>query len=394
MNAKNALHLIQACIRNLLIQEPFWGSMASMLHKKLDENITALSLDISDDFRWTLSINPHFWQTTKRSETQQQGLIKHQLLHLLFRHPQSMSHFADALYFNMAADLVVNQFLLPAQFHEQDFSLQKLPPKYRNLAYRDVGFYYDLLLKIATENAALMQELCTKFSTEQKEFLIWASWENIFRQASSDSLLQNQTEKLWQTCYTKNTSPELERLVSLLPNAPSKNVTTISWKKILRNFVKNERANVMKYSLRRPSKRYGTVPGLSHKRNLVLWIVVDTSASISDAMLQVFWHEIRQISLQKDTQIWLVSSDYRVHQVQKFRARQSPQIFVGKGSTDFSPALQYIQTKNTPTVIYFTDGKAAAPLIKINYPLLWCIVADAAHTQAFDDFPGKVIFLQ
>ncbi|MEZ4685622.1 MAG: hypothetical protein R3B47_06025 [Bacteroidia bacterium] len=74
------------------------------------------------------------------------GLIKHELLHIVFKHLTLRSKFPLKMLFNIAADIVVNQYIERDQLPEspvlfQDFTALGIEPG------KDVGYYYEKLLK-------------------------------------------------------------------------------------------------------------------------------------------------------------------------------------------------------------------------------------------------------
>ncbi|MCO6482293.1 MAG: hypothetical protein J5I62_05820, partial [Flavobacteriales bacterium] len=62
-----------------------------------------------------MSINPGFWDKDLTDETYRYGGIKHEILHIALRHILMVDKFAHKQIFNIAADIVVNQYVSPDQ---------------------------------------------------------------------------------------------------------------------------------------------------------------------------------------------------------------------------------------------------------------------------------------
>jgi len=53
-----------------------------------------------------------------------------------------------------------------------------------------------------------------------------------------------------------------------------------NWRRILRLFAASSNSTYLKNTIRRPSKRYGTTPGIKVKRQQKLLLAIDTSGSV------------------------------------------------------------------------------------------------------------------
>ena len=102
-----------------------------------------------------LGINPDFWQQRLDTKQLRMGGIKHEILHVVMRH---LIRFTDTRYggrafdhqrlFNIAADLVVNQYidrewLITDAVTLQTFTDLSLQPE------QDVHYYYEKLLDLS-----------------------------------------------------------------------------------------------------------------------------------------------------------------------------------------------------------------------------------------------------
>ena len=78
-----------------------------------------------------LIVNADFWG--KLSEDHRYGLIKHEMLHIVLKHLFVMKNYANKTLFNIAADIVVNQYISKTQLPEGGIVLENfayLKPMY------------------------------------------------------------------------------------------------------------------------------------------------------------------------------------------------------------------------------------------------------------------------
>jgi len=148
---------------------------------------------------------------------------------------------------------------------------------------------------------------------------------------------------------------------------------TIDWRRVLRIFTASSRRTRVSNTLRRPSKRYGTYPGIKVKRFHRLAVVVDISGSVTDELLGEFFAEIHAMWRQ-GSEVVIVEADATVQQTWTYRG-QRPSSVKGRGGTQFDPALEWVRDARDPfdALIYLTDGHAEAPTVRPRCPVLWVL---------------------
>jgi predicted metal-dependent peptidase len=147
----------------------------------------------------------------------------------------------------------------------------------------------------------------------------------------------------------------------------------VDWKRLLRLFASTNGRSYVAHTMKRISKRYGTRPGIKIKRQWKLAVVIDTSGSIDEITLQLFLNEINHV-YRCGADVTIIQCDAAVQSVEAYKPNMSIKV-KGGGGTNFDPGLSFIKTSksNYSGVIYFTDGYASAPTIKIKQPLIWVI---------------------
>lgn len=167
----------------------------------------------------------------------------------------------------------------------------------------------------------------------------------------------------------------------------SEDTYVVPWQRTLSNTLRmnfnNARMGGFDYSMRRPSPRSYLrgiqLPSLISYDPEVMFIV-DSSGSmgkpqIGDA-LRVIADVMGQCGIQS---AWFMEADAAA---QRTPIRVTPRMLremklLGRGGTDFGPALEYAQTfKPTPSVVlYITDGDGSAPAkAPKEFHTVWCVV--------------------
>jgi len=167
-----------------------------------------------------------------------------------------------------------------------------------------------------------------------------------------------------------------------------------NWRRMLRLFATSSNSTYIKNTIRRPSKRYGTVPGVKVKRRNRLLLAIDTSCSIQQDELLEFFSEIYYIWRQ-GSEIKIVECDTDIHKIYDYKGFP-PEKIHGRGGTAFEAPIQYgNETYKPDALIYFTDGYASTPKVLPVYPVLWVISSNGLKEEegVWDELPGKKLRL-
>ena len=173
----------------------------------------------------------------------------------------------------------------------------------------------------------------------------------------------------------------------------SSNAVPISWQQILRRFTWRYGRKVMAYSNHRKSKRYGSYPGIKHRKKGRLLVALDTSGSVEEPVLRAFFAELNNL-YRLGISLEVIESDYQIQRRYTFAGR-IPATILGRGGTDFNPVFRYIRDqRDYDALIYFTDGLAPPPQIAINTPVLWVIFGENnGNSEVWDRFPGQKLMI-
>lgn len=158
------------------------------------------------------------------------------------------------------------------------------------------------------------------------------------------------------------------------------------WRTILNDFIQEE---VVDYSFSPPDRRFYDcpffLPDFNGKEDIVedILFMIDTSASMSDAMITAAYSEIKGAVDQLDGKLkgWLGFFDAAIIKPEPFSDEDEFRIIrpAGGGGTDFQIIFEYVhkhmQDKLPASIIIMTDGYAPFPQEKLamGVPVLWLI---------------------
>jgi predicted metal-dependent peptidase len=164
----------------------------------------------------------------------------------------------------------------------------------------------------------------------------------------------------------------------------------VNWRRILKLFANSSSRTKVRNTLRRPSKRYGTNPGIQVKKKQKVLIAIDTSGSIQMDELKEFFNEVYHIWKQ-GAQVKVVECDTIIHQTYNYRGK-TPEKVSGGGGTAFEAPIKYANEEYRPdALVYFTDGYGSNPNIKSNCPILWLLSKNGSDVSYISDFQGRKV---
>jgi predicted metal-dependent peptidase len=387
---------------NILLEEPFFGHLASKLMRQESDQVPDTGLILEAGGTIALAVNPEFWSDRKLTERQRFGAIKHELLHLAMMHPFRVADFSSPALYSVAADLVVNQYLTKEQLRPGQVLLEQLQG-IRLESNRSLGYYYQQLETLLAQS--------TKEGKEDRETVQqWMSRDHpaqMRHEHWSDGLtdLQDEQKKAlasaWQHQLNDLISKEAqgsfyrldEALRELIRRSLAPANAVLDWKRVLRIFATNSRRMALKDTIRRPSKRYGTVPGIKIKRNQRLLVALDSSGSLPSLTLAEFFREIHQL-WRAGAELTVIEIDDQIRNQYPYRGQKVLEV-AGRGGTAFDPAIAFANAEGVDGLIYLTDGFGPVPEVAPRMPVLWLISKDGIRSDSriWQLLPGRVVRL-
>jgi len=390
------------------MKEPFFAHLLSGVVRTISEEIPTAAVGMRSG-NVNLYINQHFFLNDLATMSNRVAVIKHETLHLMFKHIFRMDiNKFDHRLFNYAADLVVNQFIGSWDLPKSAVTLSTFP----DLSLepdQTVEWYYEKLsslrdeMKNNSKNSKGDQSSDSEAQTESD----WSqtsspqsasALEKIYGKPShSDHSMWGKTIGEDSSAQVKSIESELDRMiVQARDRTPINNRGTIpgkinqmidaiinkrkpqmDWRRALRIFSTNSRRTRVVHTMKRVSKRYGTRPGIKIKRFQKMAIAIDTSGSVSDEYLSLFFSEIHGMWRQ-GAEVEIIECDAAVQRHYPYKGK-FPDFVKGRGGTVFDPVFQFLKENRRMQFdgcIYFTDGYASEPTIKPPCKLFWLITPD------------------
>lgn len=284
-----------------------------------------------------LYVNPDFFMKLKPEE--RIGLLAHEPWHIALMH-LTRGEGKNHKKYNMAADYVINNMLLAADY--------ELPPnglwdkKYDGMSTEQV---YDLLPDPSENDRYDMD-----FSNEDGESIeeIEAEITDILIEAR----MQSKSKGDDPGTIPSDIEVELDKL--LYPKLP--------WFTILSNYL-TALFGKGESTYKKPNRRYFPeyiLPTAAPKQSLChVACFVDTSCSVSDRECLVYVSELngikQQLNPEKMTIIDFDTSLKKVRTLREFDQIKDIR-FKGRGGTDISPVMKWIEKNKPELAIIFTDG--------------------------------------
>lgn len=374
-----------------LMEDPFWGRLWAAVPQTLCLDVQAPVLAPSPNGGVSMLVNPA-WMA-RQSVTTQRGCLQHEMLHLLLGHPLQRRHCAWPGLFDMAADLEVAAYLphaLTSDVFQPDTPLAAATtPTSAMECYQHLYRLWQqhLTQDRPTEQGAYIAQVMAGGDTALRKHWHWLeisctahSWFVAWQRAALAHLKPENdafSQPLW------------ERLNGIMPSHRPPD-----WCRLLQLFEQRSGHSRLKYTLHRPSKRYGTRPGIKVRRQRRLWVAVDTSGSIQPRDLHRFFEAVHTL--------WKTGAELEVLECDECIQRRyryvgvGPQAVKGRGNTRFDPVLEAAAAERPDGLVFFTDGLAPAPQACHYQSVLWMISPDGIKPSHYNwnRLPGQAVRME
>ena len=141
---------VSRCINQLLLKEPFFAHILARTVRKITDEVPTAAVGLSNDLI-LLMVNEEFFLKELKSESERTAVLKHEVLHLVFRHLFRDKIKEDAELFNIAADIVVNQYIGSWKLPDSAVTLKTFPDLQLK-PEQHLEYYYNILFKLNEAN--------------------------------------------------------------------------------------------------------------------------------------------------------------------------------------------------------------------------------------------------
>ena len=365
-----------------ILSDPFWGHLLSGIPKKIVSTGPTLAWHIENHEVPILQllVNGEKWEKINAIQ-EKKGLLLHELLHLVLNHPFETDHFHFPHLYDVVCDWISYSFQPSSS----------LPPSIPSPAFfgipeghlkTEVQPYYDHLeslwlegLRASTPQPVIEMLEPYKKTVHSHKHITWhqelsslSKAEKDIIKASIDQLILNTLERVGQTAIQDWPAALRLHLLKLDINTRPK----VDWRRVLRLFIGRHKKTQIKNTIRRPSKRYGTSPGIQIQQKQKILVVIDTSASIQEAQFYDFFSEVQHLWKLGAT-IHILECDTQIRKTYSYQG-QPPDYISGRGGSSFDAAIQWANEYHHPdAILYFTDGDAPPLKHRSRFPILWLV---------------------
>ena len=379
--------------KTLMFKEPFYGLFLISLNKEISDAVQTACV-AKDGINTKLVISPKFWEII--SDNVKIAVLKHELLHIAFKHLQMFDEYEDKSLLNVAADLEINQYIEDSYKDEtwDGLEITNAPWAALNLPVKaGTRKYYELIKQEEQNNPdgdvakymdaaraangdgeprEITLEDGTKVTvTATHEF--WKQYENM--DEAEKKLMEKQIEH-----QLKDTAEQVQKqrghipgeLKELIDSLYVSEEAVIDWRAYLRRFNGMASKVFTKKTRRKPNKRFYGNPALKIKQRKNTLVAIDTSGSVSNDDLKEFLSEIHHI-WKTGTEVTVIECDAQIGNVYEYKGQfQDGYKASGRGGTSYEPVLKYLfdHKDKYQNLIYLTDGECSVSNTPCK-PTLW-----------------------
>lgn len=362
---------LDKCVKNLLIKEPFYGLFMLNLNRYYSDRVPTAGVRLNG-INFELAVNKDFFE--KLPDNEALSILKHEVTHIIYKHPLYGPEYSNHERFNQAADLEVNSAIQ---------ELQKDPYLYPALfnfdLFKGTKWYYENL----PANLNTSTELVDDHSN-------WEESDNI--SDSEKQLISNQVDFI-----AKNTAEQVIKTCGSIPGQFKDYIDSLfkikeqvfNWKAYFRRVIGNLITSELKLTRMRPSRRFPDGRGIRFIRKPHILVGIDTSGSVSIDELKDFFSEIYHL-WKSGVKITIDECDTEITNTWEYNGKIATEI-TGRGGTDINPIIDHYNSnrKEFSTLVIFTDGEFYLNSLHKTRDVVWVISSAGQH----QNFPGTTIYI-
>lgn len=378
---------LERAIVRLLFAYPFYARVLSKAARGFTDSVETLAVA---ELRGKpiILINPAFFFGTLETEAHRMGVLIHEVLHIVLRHVAREVPGPRPDLWRYACDIAVNELipaelLPPGALAAADFPEALLRP---GMSAEEV---YTALSRAEEERGGggradpLPGEAGAAGEAGEAGAMSKPSpagshegWPGpAGRGGDMEIVIGNDIAQAWERLPEAARGSLPESLRRFLGGCSARRAAALDWRRVLRVFCASSGGTGLRTTMSRPSRRYGTVPGIRVRRYQRLAIALDTSGSIDAGTLALFFAQIEAMR-GNGVELTVIECDEEVRGVWEYRGRV-PESAAGGGGTDFEPVFAWLEENRrrhpVDGLVYLTDGQGAMPRTRAACRVLWVL---------------------
>lgn len=384
----NVLEDVSRIGKQLMLSEPFYGIFLSTLNKVVRKDVPTAGV-CKNNINYQLAINEEFWNSLDTNK-KKIGLLKHELLHICFKHLEDKEHFSDQTLYNIAADLEINQYLTPEQYPSDDILLLSTFPELNLPEKAGTKMYYELLEQAKKDKSspslnAMLDGDPSSGGTHGSAYDLHPTWKEFDELSEADkklivSQIRHQIKSIIESQQNRDRGFIPNELKDYIDNIFEITPPSYDWKSYFRRFFGSSSKIYTKKTRRKLNKRYEENPALKIKPKKHVLVGVDTSGSVGKDDLIEFFNEIYHIYKTGIT-VTIAEGDANIHNVYEYKGKM-PDFVQGRGGTDMNPFIDYINKhRQYNSLIILTDGYIGKKTSNTFKPMLTVLCSNGASIE-------------
>ena len=344
---------ISRCKTRLLLQQPFWGSLA-MATEFIEDNSIPTMCTNGRWVRWSRK----FVDGITEEETL--GVIVHELAHKALKHMLRRGT-REPKKWNYATDYTINLIVIDEGFKLPEDGL--FDRKYQGMTSEKV---YDLI-------------------PDPPEM---PSWGILVDDMGEDEKAEMDNEIDQQVMNAANAAKAIGKLPAFVDGMlKDMKDAQVDYRDKMRRFFAGEQPD--DYTFKKPERKMYhhqriIAPSVDHK-GAGHWVIgVDTSGSVSNKELEHFLGEVNAISTEvQPLSITIIYCSTKINHIDTFEQGDEVTRFKynDRGGTLVMPVFDYVEKEGLPCdqMVYLTDLEVADFPQRVDYPLLWVSSGGAGY---------------
>lgn len=377
---------LEKALKKLIFKDPFYGLFLLNLDKQYTDKLDATAAVARNGINTILLINKEKWD--ELDDEEQMFVLKHEANHIILKHFFVGKDLSNQEVANISGDAELNQYIDPERKYIHKYFYPEninCPPQ---LGLRE---YYRRIMNNETPIQVISVGVSTNGAGELvddhsswKDFDDLSDAERELISQQVDHIVKNTVE---QTIKQRGTIPGQFKgyIDELFKQKPA----IFNWRKYFRRLIGTQISIDLKKTRKKESIRFPDSSAVKYRKKSKILVAIDTSGSVNDKELCDFFSEINHI-YRAGADIDICECDSQIGRVYRYTGKWNGSIS-GRGGTWFDPPIQYFNEHRDYTVmIYFTDGEAPLPSVRIrNNQIIWIITSNGRR----QDYSGKVIYI-
>lgn len=374
---------LDALIYNLLKDEPYYAyfllnCQINYEQREPKEDAEYVTTAVAEVRNNVVSLHFNVPFMNKFNQKTQIAVLKHEVLHLLFKHTSIMASpkALNKKIWNIAMDCAINQYIsnLPIP-HITVEQLEKLTNSVLERKQTST-YYFNALYQKAEELEASGQLPGT---LDDHDYLMSESDAN---SAEAAAAVEQAAAKALRAAAGQ-VSSDLQSVLKNLMAPPQ-----VDWRAQLRNLVASAISTKTIGTRKKAHRRFELEqPGRKRKHELKLAVCVDSSGSISEEQFIAFINEIIHLSKQA-AEVNLIYADSEVTKVINLKNGKKPPFKrYGNGGTAYQPAITKATELGANCVAYLGDFDCSDKPKDPGIPFIWVGVGNQEPPASF----GRVL---